>query len=393
MEVKRDELTQQQWDEMKKIIRENVCGTCGGELTIRTNPETGNLEIWCPHNPGHHGFAERETYTQAMRRGEVIHPAIQVAIEKRMLPGGYLLGTALALIKMRFPKADLDDPSAALFIMDCLRLDLDPFLGEIVPVTFKVTDKATGEVRKVVTPILTEDGWLSLAARACPQRWAGPPTTEPITDKAFKKDLCDDEEAWVWKATGKTQDGSESTTYGWLKQSEYKKAKEAHTPAGDLPGNQARVRAIKRWVRETFPEAKSRMKEMTSEWLSRGKDVEGVQQIIEAEYHIVTELPLPKPEVGEEIAEAGKKETITIPAEELSSPTKAGKSQKIGTPAAAKPKRDPQTIKTFGDLYTACLADFNLGREAVWKELGVGSQVEIAETPAECYQRIAAVRQ
>jgi len=33
-------------------------------------------------------------------------------------------------------------------------------LGEIIPVTFKNRD------RKVVQPVLTEDGWLSLSARA-----------------------------------------------------------------------------------------------------------------------------------------------------------------------------------------------------------------------------------
>lgn len=337
-QIKREEINQVTWDEMKKITQENVCGICGGELTVRTNPETGNLEIWCPHNPDHHGYVERETYTQAMRRGEVVHPVIQAAIEKKMLlPGGYPLGIALALIKVRFPRADLDDPSAALFVMDCLRLDLDPLLGEIVPVTFKSTDKVTGEVRKVVTPILTEDGWLSLAARACPDRWAGPPSTEPITDKALKKDLCDDEEAWVWKATGRTKDGSESTTYGWLKQSEYKRAKEAHTPAGELPGNQARVRAIKRWVRETFPEAKARMKEMTAEWLARGKDVEGVQQIIEAEYHIVTELPPPKPEgedkIGTKDEGGGEKKPA---ATSLASPKGEKKPKPRGEPPAAE---------------------------------------------------------
>jgi len=374
------------YEEMKNIVANQVCAQCGSELTIRTNPETGNLEVWCPHHPDHHGYAERETYTQAMRRGEEIHPAIKDRIEKKMiLPGGYPLSTALALIKVRFPRADMDDPSAALFLMDCMRLDLDPLLGEIVPVTFRSTDKSTGEVHKVVTPILTEDGWLSLCARACPDRWAGPPITEPVTDKEFKKDLCDDETAWVWKATGKTKDGYESVAYGWLKQSEYKRAKEAHTPAGELPGNQARVRAIKRWVRETFPEAKAKMKELTSEWLTRGKDIEEVQEVIAAEYHIVTEIQPPKGDekTGEppaaEIREEGKgDETVLSPP----------KPKKIGAPAA----RDPYTIKTFGDLYQACREDFQLDRQQIWAELNVSSQEEITDLPSECYKKIIAVR-
>jgi hypothetical protein len=49
-------------------------------------------------------------------------------------------------------------------------------------------------------------------------------------------------------------------------------------------------------------------------------------------------------------------------------------------------------IKTFGDLYTACQQNFGFDRQQVWAELGVSSQVEITETPGDCYKRIAAVR-
>lgn len=57
-----------------------------------------------------------------------------------------------------------------------------------------------------------------------------------------------------------------------------------------------------------------------------------------------------------------------------------------------KPKRDSGSIKTFGDLYPACLEDFGLNREGVWKELNVNSQEEITDTPGECYEKIASVR-
>ena len=377
-----------EYEDMKKLVKDNICAQCGGELTIRTNPETGNLEVWCPHNPDHHGYAERGTYTQAMRRGEEIHPAIKDRIEKKMLPGGYEVGTALALIKARFPRADLDDPSAALFVMDCIRLDLDPLLGEIVPVTFKSTDKATGEVRKVVTPILTEDGWLSLAARACPERWAGPPITEPVMDKEFKKNLCDDEEAWVWKATGKTQDGAESVAYGWLKQKEYKKAKEAGTPAGELPGNQARVRSIKRWVRETFPEAKAKMKELTSEWLARGKDIEGVQQIIAAEYHIVTEA---KPSKGDEkIGESAEKAAAAAKPKAKALPRKSESAPTTETKSPDEVTEDD--IPDLNALCKACFLFWGMQPPEIWRELGYKSMMEVSESAWECWLKIKALK-
>ncbi|MDD5510055.1 MAG: phage recombination protein Bet [Dehalococcoidales bacterium] len=55
-----------------------------------------------------------------------------------------------------------------------------------------------------------------------------------------------------------------------------------------------------------------------------------------------------------------------------------------------KSQRDPDTINSFGDLYQACREDFGLSsRQAVWEKLEVNSQVDIVETPKECYERIA----
>lgn len=55
-------------------------------------------------------------------------------------------------------------------------------------------------------------------------------------------------------------------------------------------------------------------------------------------------------------------------------------------------KRDPDSIKTFADLYRACRTDFGLKPEQVIKELGFSSQSDITETPAECYRKILAMR-
>ncbi len=294
-----------EYEEMKQIVATQVCAQCGGELTIHSNVDTGKLGVWCPYHPDHHGYVERETYTQALRRGEEVHPAIRDKIERKMiLPGGQPVEVALSMIQTRFPRADMDEPSAALFLWDCVRLDLDPLLGEIFPATFKTKAK-DGTEKKVVQPLNSEDGWLSLAARSCAKDWAGPPRTmrleehlqmqdaykeKPYTEvkeiaKEIKADLCKDPEAYVWVAIGHRKDEDDTITYGW-----YKKSEEG-VVAKNLPGNQARVRAIKRWVRETFPEAKAKMKEMTATWMDRAGDVRDIQKVIEAEYHIVTEEP------------------------------------------------------------------------------------------------------
>jgi len=315
-QAKQGEVTQQQWNEMKEIAKNNVCGICGAELQIHTNAEKGTIEVGCL-NREHHGYMERETWTQSYRRGEEVHPAIRDKIERKMvLPGGQPVEVALSMIQTRFPRADMDEPSAALFLWDCVRLDLDPLLGEIFPVSFKTTAR-DGTKKIVVQPLISEDGWLSLAARSCAEAWAGPPRTMRLEEylqtqdaykgktyddikeiaKEIKKDLCGEPEAYVWVAVGHRKDQDDVATYGWYKTSESKKKDkegkeyELSTPARDLPGNQARVRAIKRWVREVFPEAKAKMKEMTATWMERASDVRDIQNVIEAEYHIVTEEP------------------------------------------------------------------------------------------------------
>jgi len=62
-------------------------------------------------------------------------------------------------------------------------------------------------------------------------------------------------------------------------------------------------------------------------------------------------------------------------------------------PPPEKPKRDTLLIVTINNLYKACHEDFGMQPEDVLKELNVSSQNDITDTPAECYQRIAAARQ
>jgi len=90
------------------------------------------------------------------------------------------LGRAMNLLALRYPRAIENPESAALFIMDCCRLDLDPLIqpAEVVPVPFKSRKKGKDgkeEDKVTVSMVITEDGWLSMAARGCPEEWNGPP--------------------------------------------------------------------------------------------------------------------------------------------------------------------------------------------------------------------------
>jgi hypothetical protein len=56
-------------------------------------------------------------------------------------------------------------------------------------------------------------------------------------------------------------------------------------------------------------------------------------------------------------------------------------------------KRDPEAIKTGAQLLQVCLEDFNLQEGAVYAELNINSLMELTETPAAAYRRIAAARE
>lgn len=331
MEVNRDDTTEQWWDQARDIIKRNVCAECGSDLQIYTVPETATLRVGCL-NREHHGWIERETYTQSFRRGLIVHPSIQTAIERRMMPKDDL-GRAMNLLALRYPKAIVDQATAALFIMDCARLDIDPLISpaEAVPVPF--TSRQKGQEKTTIQMVITEDGWLSMAARACPERWAGSPSVEPINDPALAESLCKDREAWLWKATGRTKDmepGQSSSAYGYFTHKEWDKIKDTRVPAATQPGNQARVRAIKRWVRENFPECRQKMMDLTSEWFKRAEGIKEAQEYIDAEYSL-----LYKPESGDKIGEQpGQEEKGGEAGETILSPLKDEKSKKIGAPAA-----------------------------------------------------------
>ena len=323
-EVKQDEMTQEKWDEMKRIAKDNVCGECGGELTVHTVAEREMIEVGCLI-PGHHGWVERQTYTQALRRGAEVHPAIQAAIERKMMPKDEL-GRAMNLLALRYPDAIKDPPTAALFIMDCARLDLDPLIqpAEAVPIPFKSRKKDKKgnviEEKTTITMVVTEDGWLSMAARGCKEDWVGPPRTMRLEEylttlpenkdrlreeiltiaREIKESKCKDPVAWYYVAIGRRRGGEDTIIPGYFTHKDYEKAQSGHLPAATQPGNQARVRAIKHWVREVFPECRQKMKDLTAEWYRRAEGIKAAQEYIDAEYAFIS-----LPEGGEKGKQEG----------------------------------------------------------------------------------------
>jgi phage recombination protein Bet len=147
---------------------------------------------------------------------------------------------------------------------------------------------------------------------------------------------------------------------------------------------------------------------LKEDWIDTGRTLEEAEDIISKALPLVTrgkKLGLSINQISDmlgmslrECFTQGKSvdEAVKVISEKLAKP-KAGvavpAAEEAGTGAAtpAKPKRDPSTIKTIQDLYKACHEDWGLQPKDVLKELGISSQSDIADTPANCYRQIAAV--
>lgn len=72
-------------------------------------------------------------------------------------------------------------------------------------------------------------------------------------------------------------------------------------------------------------------------------------------------------------------------------PAEAQNEEPTGVAAPAKPKRDPESIKTINDLLKACNLDFKMQPKDVYAELNVKSASEIKDLPSS-FRRIQAAR-
>jgi hypothetical protein len=352
MEIKQSEVTQANWDEWNKLKQEQECAECSGQLDVRTVPERQALVFGCSLHPTA-GYRQRTNYTEDSRRGAAVPVMIKTAIERRMMDStGF--HRAVQLLALRFPDSIKDSSSAALFINDCMRLGLDPLIqpAEAVPVAFRTKVKEGKDIKEkwTVAMVVTEDGALSMAARGCPDEYDGAPATMPLLDYLMREhpqrpfeeleamaartaaELCGDDKAWVWVALGRRRSaGSVNPVYGYFTQAERQRATDKKLPAATQPGNQARVRAVKRWVRETFPEARQAMLVYTADLNARSAGIQEAQEWIDAEYRVL-DTPTKQP-------------TLISPA--TAGKTSAGPAPK--TPKAARTQGTKQADNKVGD--------------------------------------------
>jgi len=301
-DIERREKEKQNERELEHIAATHVCAECLGLLVTPWDSTANQIVLRCGTNKAHTGFQKVPSYMELWRRGQPIPPEIKANLESKygrlhmtQDPGTQVATTTPGALSVEKPSVlalivserwpDLEGKAVMLFCYHCIRMGLDPLLGEIVPTVFRV-DKGT---KQVLVPIITEMGMGSLAARARPEAWNGPPSVELVTDQELREAVSGDPDAIVWKATGRRRDwepGREYSTYGWITRSQMAEAVEKKKPSGELPGNQARVRAIKRWIMEAYPESASIVRGMASQIKAESEGADEALDIIEAEYTV-----------------------------------------------------------------------------------------------------------
>ncbi len=300
-------------EEGKTLIEKFICGDdgCDSNLEIAWGGTYGieSLVVICPHHPQHTGFRPRTSALQEVRR------TAGTGIDSIPMDAGSAR-RQINTLSIKYPDILQDAPSAALFLYECKRLALDPFIqpAEAVPISF-FSKKVQ---KRVIGMVISSDGWLSMAARSAPSIWMGPPTMTPVNDATTKKTISGDSnpDTLVVEAKGKVRDKETrqpleaGPVYGWFKASEASIA-----TLGNSPFNMACKRAIKRWVRENYPTCRQVMMEQTASWMEKSEGIKVTEGVIETEFHLIE-----KPEAeAEETSGAGAAESVetTAPATAL----------------------------------------------------------------------------
>jgi hypothetical protein len=367
----------------KKIVNTCTCG-CGAPFTLawggaygiqshvlKCTKDINHDTIARPAGMGPYDIPGFNLFNLKGRRKEMEEKLGKEKATKLMKYEGVVSLTkegAMEILQAIWPEAPEIEVIKAAMI--CHQYGLNPLMKHVFLIPFKRRQKGMVVGEDYVTVLGIK------ATRLIAHRCGGfsylDDTPRVMTEEEQKRIFGDVDTTKIMAITKlKDSKGNEAPGYGsWPKGEEPYGADKGNTRA-----NMAFIRSERNALDRLFA----------------GEMPQGVE-VIDEEYAAEAEYSITETEGGEKIGESAEKvsEEEEKPGAAVLSPP-PDKAQKIG--ASVKPKRDPQPIKNFGDLYTACIEDFKMDRQAVWKELGVGSQIEIAETPAECYQRIAAVRQ
>lgn len=417
-------------EDLDKLRRKNVCKECGGRLSLFLDITEHRAYLACDDwLRTHHEGIEREASRYELEglaalniptRRKIMEQkygeARAKALAKLPTTGALTQTQAMHILKLVYPKAPEDEIIRCALL--CRDFGLHPLMKEVYLIPFK--DKAGNDTYVTVLGI-------SATRKLVAQRgsYSYLDNTPRIMTEQEQRNIFGEVDANNIRAITKlrTREGLEAQGYG-----SWPKNKDPYgVDKGNSKANMAFIRsernAFGRIFTDAIPQGVEIIDEAYVDDPNLGKIIDSTGEIIEQEP--IAPASAPKEHWCEEHNCAFELKTSrfgTFYAHKLpdgsgwcnEAKTKAvaAKAQphipenvgelppgEPGAKESQKPQRDPDTIKTINELYKACNEDFKdkegkgMQPAEVIRELGVISQSDISETPAECYRKIAAVRE
>lgn len=431
-------ITREQLFELRKT---NRCQVCRSRLDVYMDFDIHKAYLACNSDQTHEGI-EREApppfEPNIVTRREFMEQehgeAKALALRRFDAVATLSRETATDMLKIMWPNAEKASPAEfAKALGLCVDYGLDPRLNELFMLPFNKKDKEGKIIGVTYETVRGIKATRKVALRKHKYSYidATPRYMTEEEEKKVYKEVDPNKIRYITKLKD-METGAEFPGYGqwskyrtWTNPKTHEVKQYLNEPKGMDKGNSmenmAAIRSERAALERGYPA------DMPS---SRIPVVD--EEFIEAEYHVVPENeepeapeeapgePLIRPEGEDKIGEPPATEIESALAKDwedlekggepiLSSPKGEQKPETPRQPPSApaevrrqKPPRDPNTIKTILDLYHACNEDFTVidkdGKPQkmqpsdVLKELGISSQSDIADTPANCYRQIAAVR-
>lgn len=238
----------QAYNDAQQVAHDYICAVCKGRLTVPLATD-GNWQAVCGTDSSHTGYVYPETAMEVAQRGEGPVYMVNQAQRASAIMRKENMNAVVGEVAHKF---DLTQPQATVFCFHAMRVQLDPFFAQIIPLVFK-SKKHEGKM--TVVPFVTEKGWAALAARAEPHEFMGPPGVRPVLGEE-KESLGYDAGDIVYAVSGQKKSWPSRGSEIYVAYTK-KEQTGATGPARDDPHHMARMRALRRWYEENFPDARA----------------------------------------------------------------------------------------------------------------------------------------
>ena len=236
-----------------------VCADCGGDFMHKTDPD-GEPGWACAKDSEHIGY--KSGADLAMLRDEAMvhspYPGVQRHMAKR---SPIFAGAGDAVIMHRLmTRSKLNPWQAAAFLVHAKTLQLDPFLGQIAPLTFKEGNQGGQHVNpdsRTLEIMITEKGIAALAYRTEPDEFIGNPRLKALTEEEKVEHGWEKDDVAYW-ARGRKRtwpQDYETEVAARVTKDEIRTWESQGVPAGKDPHHHCRKRVTRRWYEENYPDA------------------------------------------------------------------------------------------------------------------------------------------